>query len=170
MNDSNEMKFAETMTMLGVVFPTNVTPVLAKAYFLALKRFTIEEVTAAAERHIETGKFFPKPVELTDIINAGKPNTQGKAVLAWLGIIDAIGKIGPYRSPVLSDRLSMQIVNHVGGWGNLCQLDFKQLDFKKREFVEAYVATAVTDENLLPQSLKGLHDVKNETLRIESES
>ena len=170
MNDSNEMKFAETMTMLGVVFPTNVTPVLAKAYFLALKRFTIEEVTAAAERHIETGKFFPKPVELTDIINAGKPNTQDKALLAWVDVITAIGKIGSYRELTLNDKLSMKVIKSIGGWSNLCSLTYKELEFKKREFIGIYATTEKVDDNLLPQSLKGLHDTENETLRIEGKS
>lgn len=158
MKNSDEMKFAETMTMLGVVFPTNVTQTLANAYFVALKPFTIEQVMAAAERHIEIGRFFPKPIELADIINAGKPNGEDKAVLAWMSITSAISKIGPYRSLILDDRLAMEIVKHVGGWSNLCNLSYKELDFKKREFVESYKVAALISQKDLPKSLSGLHD------------
>ncbi len=168
MNESNEMKFAEIMTMLGVVFPTNITPVLAKAYFLALDKFTIEQVGAAAEQYIKTGKFFPKPVELTDIINGGKPNSKDKALLAWVSIIDAMKKKGAYRSLTLDDRLAMQIVNHIGGYVNLCSLSYKDLEFKKREFIEAYTTTEKIDDNLLPSSLKGLHEQQANQLAITS--
>jgi hypothetical protein len=59
----------------------------------------------------------------------------------------------------MDDRLAMEIVKHVGGWSNLCNLSYKELDFKKREFVEAYKTTALTSDKDLPKSLAGLHDI-----------
>lgn len=168
MNNNDEQAFINQLMLLSEVFGKEVSKPLARIYFETLAEYSIDQVTHAANKHIKTGKFFPKPVELTDIINGGKPNTQDKALLAWVSIIDAVKRLGPYRTLTLKDRLAMQIVNHVGGYVGLCSLSTKDLEFKKRDFVEAYTTADKVDEELLPKSLKGLHEQQADTLRIES--
>lgn len=41
---------------------------LAKAYFAALRRFTIPQIQAGADVWVQRGKFFPKPVEWRECI------------------------------------------------------------------------------------------------------
>jgi hypothetical protein len=159
MNDYDKEQFSRALVESSFVFPREITTPLKKIYFEALEDLDINDVYAAFKKHNATAVFFPKPIDIRNIINSGKPNNEDKAVLAWLSITNAISKIGPYRTLTLEDRLAMEIVNHVGGWSNLCNLSYKELDFKKREFVEAYTTTAITSDKDLPKSLVGLHDV-----------
>lgn len=155
MQEQDKPQFAEGMTALSLVFGKEVTKPLARAYFMALQEYPINNVLSAIDNHVKNGKFFPKPIELADIINTGKPNNNDKALLAWLSIERAISKLGPYRTLELNDRLAMEIIKHVGGWSNLCSLTTKELDFKKRDFIQAYTTTAITDDKDLPKSLAG---------------
>lgn len=159
MNNQDKEKFSEALVESSFVFPRDITKPMLKIYFEALEDLDINDIHRAIKKHNGSAVFFPKPVDIRNIINSGKPNTENKAVLAWLSITAAIGTIGPYRSLTLDDRLALKIVKHVGGWSNLCKLSYKELDFKKREFVEAYTATALTSKKELPKSLAGLHDV-----------
>ena len=162
MNEQDKQTFANQLMVLSEVFGKEVSKPLARIYFESLAEYSIDQVTQAINKHIKTGKFFPKPVELTDIINGGKPNTQDKALLAWLSIIDAMKKLGAYRALTVNDRLALEVVKQIGGYTNLCSLTYKELEFKKREFVEVYTSIEKIDEDLLPKSLQGLHDKSNE--------
>jgi hypothetical protein len=159
MNNNDEKKFGELMAVSGSIFDKELTKPILRIMFETLKEYSIDQVDAAFTKHLQTGDFFPRPSQLIRIINAGKPNNEDKAVLAWLSITNAISKIGPYRALTLDDKLAMQIINHVGGWSNLCNLSYKELDFKKREFIQAYTTTAITNEKDLPKSLAGIHDL-----------
>ena len=38
-------------------------------------------------------------------------------------------------------------------------MSYKELEFKKRDFIKTYLATAPTSDNLLPIKMNGLHDL-----------
>lgn len=159
MNEQDKNEFTKHMISLSEMFNKEVTKPLARMYFDALSEYSVEQIGQAVNEHIKTGRFFPKPVELSDIINRGKPNNKDKALLAWMSVERAISAIGPYRTLTLDDRLASKIVEHVGGWSNMCKLTTKELEFKKRDFIEAYTTTALTSDKELPKSLAGLHDI-----------
>lgn len=159
MNIDDKKKFGELMAVSGSIFDKELTAPMLRIMFETLSEYSIDQIGAAFTKHLQTGDFFPRPAQLIRIINAGKPSSDDRATLAWMSITNAISKIGPYRTLTLDDKLALEIIKHVGGWSNLCNLSYKDLDFKKREFVEAYKATAVTNEKDLPKSLAGLHDI-----------
>ncbi len=159
MNSDDKGQFSTALVEASFIFTKDITKPMLKIYFELLEDLDINDIHRAIKKHCQVGQFYPKPADIRCIVNSGTPSTKDKATLAWLDITAAIGKIGPYRSLTLDDRLAMKIVKHVGGWSNLCNLSYKELDFKKREFVDAYTTTALTSEKELPKSLAGLHDV-----------
>lgn len=160
MNEQDTKRFTvEVMIPLSEMFAKEVTKPLARMYFNALKEFTIDQVVAAVEKHIEQGRFFPKPVELRDIININKPKIEDKALLAWNHIERSISKLGPYRALTLTDGVTAKSLDSVGGWVRICSMDHKELEFKKRDFIKTYLATAPTSEDSLPILINGLHDL-----------
>lgn len=164
MDINDEKRFGEAMATSAAIFDKKLTAPVLRITFETLKEFSIEQVEAAFLMHLKTGEFFPRPAQLIEIINVGKPNNNDKALLAWLSIERAISKLGPYRTLTLDDRLAMEIINHIGGWSHICSLSYKELDFKKKDFIQAYTTTAITDDKDLPKSLAGLHDIA----RLES--
>lgn len=168
MNDNDKERFSSALVAASFAIPRDVSKPMLTAYYNLLSDLDISDIEIAIENHCRVSQFYPKPADIRNIINGGKPNSKDKALLAWVSIIDAMKKKGAYRSLTLDDRLAMQIVNHVGGYVNLCSLSYKDLEFKKREFIEAYTTTEKVDDNLLPKSLKGLHEQRANQLKIES--
>lgn len=69
----------------------------------------------------------------------GIPDTKAAAALEWEKLIKAITDYGSYNRPELPEETA-RVVDSMGGWGAVCQWTTPQLEFKRREFVEAWRA------------------------------
>lgn len=69
----------------------------------------------------------------------GIPDTKAAAALEWEKLIKAITDYGSYNCPELPEATA-RVVDSMGGWGAVCQWTTPQLEFKRREFVEAWRA------------------------------
>ena len=73
----------------------------------------------------------------------GIPDTKAAAALEWEKLIKAITRV----------------VESMGGWGAVCQWTNSQLEFKRREFVEAWRAiqeTSPEPQGALPEDGRGV--------------
>lgn len=159
MNQQDKEQFSKALVESSFIFPRDITKPLLKIYFEALEEFGINEVYAAIKKHNANATFFPKPGDIRAIININKPKIEDKALLAWNHIERSISKLGGYRSLTLTDGVSAKSLDSVGGWQRICAMSYKELEFKKRDFIKTYLATAPTSDNLLPIKMNGLHDL-----------
>ena len=83
-----------------------------QVYGEALKPFTDEQVKTAVNAAVRTLKFFPKPVELLELIGGNK---EEKAVVAWTTLMNTIKTVGAYQSVVFEDPKISHIVESFGG-------------------------------------------------------
>lgn len=111
--------FAEAMHALGETFNEPVSPIRTEAYFDALSDLSIEQVNAAVRLALRSCKFFPKPVELRELIG-GAPDANADA--AWGEVQREIGRVGYLGTPKFSDPRTALTVREVwGGWRRLCE-------------------------------------------------
>ncbi len=88
----------------------------------------------------------------------GIPDTKAAAALAWEKLIKAITDYGSYNCPELPEATA-RVVESMGGWGAVCQWTNSQLEFKRREFVEAWRAiqeTSPEPQGALPEDGRGV--------------
>ena len=159
MTNEDKNEFTEVLVTASFVATKDITKPMLKIYFELLEDLDINDIKAAVKKHCQTSVFYPKPADIRAIINANKPKIEDKALLAWNHIERSISKLGGYRSLTLTDRVSAKSLDSVGGWQRICSMSYKELEFKKRDFIKTYLATAPTSDNLLPIKMNGLHDL-----------
>lgn len=133
------LAFTAILVGIGVVYDKEIAEQLIDIYWQALKRFDLNEVKQAVEKHIndpDSGQYFPKPAALIKLIVG---SSQQQALQAWSKVYKAILAIGAYQSVVFDDYLIHAILGDMGGWVNLCLTSLKDLPFKAQEFQKRYM-------------------------------
>ena len=137
MIDTDKRAFLEIMTMTGEIYNKKISTALLKMYFEALKQLSIADVENGIQKHLadtNQGGFFPKPSD--------------------------IAKTGPYNKPRIEDRQALAAMRGLGGWVNLCNLSYEQLDWKKKEFFDLYETYEKAPLESLPSNLPGLVELQ----------
>lgn len=118
MTDRDVARFAKVMAALGETFNETISDVRAEAYFGALDDLPMERVEHAATEWIKRGKFFPKPVELRELIEG---SSADQAQIGWMELVGEIRRVGWYGRPELSPVVRATMEGLWGSWAHLCQ-------------------------------------------------
>lgn len=119
MTETDRPAFARALFVLGETFNESISDLRAEGYFDALRDFSLEEATAAIREALRTCKFFPKPVELRELVD-GDADTN--ADQGWAEVIREVRRVGYMGWPHFTDsRIEMVVVDVWGSWSRLCQ-------------------------------------------------
>lgn len=141
MTEQDRPAFAEAMYALGETFNEPVSDVRAEAYFDALQDVDLARVSVAVRLALRVCKFFPKPVELRELI-AG--NQDDNAETAWSELIREVRRVGYIGTPRLSPRTALVVGGLWGSWQRLCETlpgDGPELVGWIKQFKAAYQTT-----------------------------
>lgn len=160
-------KFSQILSWVFGYYEKDLTDLTFEMYWNGLKDYSIEEVQAAFNAHLqhpEEGRWWPK---VSDIIKNCKGGTMDNALRAWNEVETAIRKVGAYQDVVFHDPLIHQIIHKMGGWMMLCDIpDEKSLTFKANEFKNAYRALYGTpSQQQPPVELIGIINAQNSKLK-----
>ena len=134
----NQVSFKESLTALGELFNTEITPSLAKLYWGALKEFTDQQVSSAIDQAVITCKYMPKPVEIRSLIQG---DATEQAVSEWGKVLRHMRRAGRFGEDKLPIGV-LDAINQIGGWEYLCTLNYKDLEFKGKDFNKVYEGQA----------------------------
>jgi len=168
MIDSDKGQFKILMIGAGETYGKEITKPLLQIYFQSLQQHSIDDVSAAFSKHLidaKHGTFFPKPADIIRHLTANDVTSEDKAELAWMTIMGEIRRTGSYGTLKIDDKQAIAALKNIGGWLNLCQTMENQLQWKHKEFLEAYATFERTPLEMLPTSLPGLEELdqhKNE--------
>ena len=137
MNIENRDKFTETMAGLFFTFDKEIQPAVIKIYWGALQDFSDEQVFSAIDQSVKTCKFMPKPSELIELIE-GTPSEKG--IEQWGKVMLFLKKEGSYGDPNRLGEDTFNVIQKMGGWKSICACDYRELDFKKKHFLDLYVS------------------------------
>ena len=135
MKNKNKKEFLKFMAVLSVTFDKEITEMLSEIYWNVLKEMDIKSFIYACSMAVKTLKFFPKPIELLEIIN-GSP--QDKSLMALLKVEKAISNHGYYYSVEFDDPLIHLTVENMGGWMQICCITIDDWKYRKQEFINIY--------------------------------
>lgn len=110
-------RFTLVMLTLGEVFKEEITAARMNAYKSALSDLSIDQIEKAASRLIAEAVFFPKPVEIRNLI---KLSSDDRAEMAWRTFAKLVGNEGEYPSLYFDDLAISFAINHMGGWLAAC--------------------------------------------------
>jgi len=137
----SRQKFIELMGVAMELWPEAFkrdeppSQILLDVYWQAFKPYSDEDIQKAFEIAMTTLKWFPKPVEILEILDGP---VGSKASEAWRCLISAMEHVGAYRSVTFEDKTIHAVVNAWGGWDAICRITADELRFKAKEFKELY--------------------------------
>ena len=134
MTADDRIEFATIVAALAELHGKELTDAATELYFRALADVEIAEFRKAAATAARTCKFFPKPVEILDLVR-GPGNDR--AALAWTELQQQVSSVGGYGKPEFADPALTETVRLLGGWEDVCWPREAEPWMRKR-FAELY--------------------------------
>ncbi len=135
-------------------------PETVDVYREALKKYLDpQEFEQAVWAHIKLHKWFPKVSEIMDQVlllrNAGRPSAAER----WGQLIIAAerGEGGP------TDPATVRALQVCGGWDAFNRMEYKDLDFRRRDFERVYTEALEQEDRQTLLGLEGLQEQKQVT-------
>lgn len=121
MTNQDRQEFATLLLGLGETYGEPVSDPRMEVYFRALSDLDLGDIREAANLHVRTSKFFPKPAELREAIDG---SADDRAEFAWTEMQRLVRAYGYYREPpadAWSDEAARRAAYDLyGGWKALC--------------------------------------------------
>lgn len=146
-----------SLTALSEMFDKKLSDSLMKMYWEALKDFEYDDLQKGFSRAIKECRFFPKPVELSDLMGC---SAADKALIAFGKLCDAIEDHGRTRSVAFDDPVIHSVVRELGGWEKCCLWERDELPFRQKDF-ERWYGVYKNSERPHPAYIAGTNETQN---------
>ena len=140
-------EFLQTFSMLCEVYNREATKMLAEGYYMVLKELDINTFNGAVTQVLSGRKYSTLPLP-ADLLEAVYGNPDDKAILALKLVEDSMLEVGAYKSVSLEDKIAMTCIENLGGWVAICQMELKDWEWKKKEFISLYKALMRNPQNI----------------------
>lgn len=151
MNKNDRPDFMHTLAGLAGHYNQELTAADFELWWSGFQNWSIEDFNAAAAVLFKRCHFMPKGADFEDLRRESVPS----AAEAWGNVLEILP--GGYRDGGI-DELTDKAIAMLGGYRDLAMMPTERLDFRRREFVEAYesVIDAQIRAGLLPLRLPAL--------------
>lgn len=150
MNNTDKVKFLELFTGMCEMFDKKYSEVLVSMYFKSLKKFDIETVEMAISKAVDGCKFFPKPVELIELMTGGQKEIEYSAENQLTIVMETLRRIGDYSGHTFKDPVTDHLMKrrwpYHGWYSTVLETEFNK--FWPDKFKKAYVAADSNREQL----------------------
>jgi|GEM_PF-3217310 len=109
-------------------------------YYEYLNKYSVDELKSAFGQHTATADWFPR---ISQIISLIEGSNKEKNADAWSKVMLEIRKTGSYGEPRVPAEIK-QAIDKIGGWKVLCGMTHRELEFKAKDFNDAYQSPAGT--------------------------
>lgn len=136
----NKQETAIVLRILRTVWPNEqISEDRITAYQWAFEDLEYKTVEDAVKRWMKTGKFFPKPAEILDIIGTEQVGSDLIPETAWAEVMKEASRKGLNGRREFSHPLIEQAVESVG-WYEICMTDYSKHPTLRAQFREALKA------------------------------
>lgn len=154
-------RFATALTAVAELHGRTISEGAMALWWGELQRFDVETVEAALRGTVgdpETGRFMPKPADLIRLIDG---TATERSLIAWGKVLEAMRRVGAYRSVIFDDGAIHAAIEDLGGWPKLCRSTADELPFVQRRFCDAHRVYATRPDMRYPPHLVGDHEAAN---------
>ena len=149
MTEKDFRRFSKALGVLTELFDKKLSPVAIKAYFNSLDKFTINQVEAAISQSMVKCRFFPKPVELIEMITGGQKQIEDRGLVEAHKIVSHLQAYGAKYYPQLDDKISQRLMSRRWPYHRWAASVLEsELKWWVKDFTEAYNAYTSTEEPL----------------------
>ena len=148
MEQNNFREFAKDIILLAEIHGKEMSDGIIGMYFKALSDYSIETVADALSRAVKECKWFPKPVELIELMQ-GKPIAiEDRAQVAVTKILDHLHTWGSTKMPDLADDpIALHLMSMRWPYGTwAADVLTSEIKWWTKEFIEAYRSHTAYDD------------------------
>jgi len=163
MNNEDSAKFKELITLISETCEMDFSEAKIKSWWAIFKDYTISDFETGVYGYIrcpDEGMFKPKPSNIIKFITGtskqNETEAKDRAEVAWLSVYEQIGRVGSYGTLKLDDKRAIAAVKAIGGWVDLTQRTYQELEWKKKAFFSAYDSFDRVPLEELPGNAPGL--------------
>lgn len=168
MVDDDKKEFATYMSGVFSVYGKEVSTMLLRIWFEALRQYDLKAVKDALARHLlnpDNGQFLPKPADVVKLIGG---TTIDTALEAWSAVDNAVRTVGTYRSVAFQDPIIHKVIQDMGGWVSLGNKKEDEWAFVAKEFQTRYRGIKTTGQPVdAPPQLTGIAAQQNSVAGIQ---
>ncbi len=137
MEQQDKKRFITALAALSEIHNKELSQAVLDLYFGSLSDLGIDELERAIAVAVSTLRWFPKPVELREIVGKSAPKLEDLAAAEWTALLHALETNVHYSPPKLHPTTEV-VLRQMGGWQTACQWERKHYDFKRRDFFELW--------------------------------
>ena len=171
MVDEDKKEFAQFMSGMFAVYGKEVSPMILRIWFEALRQYDLKAVKDALARHLlnpDNGQFLPKPADVVKLIGG---TTVDSALEAWAEVDKAVRHVGTYQSVQFADPIIHKVIQDMGGWVRLGSRSEDEWAFVAKEFQTRYRGIKTVNAPVdAPKVLTGITDQQNALAGINYQS
>ena len=161
MKPSDKPAFAQLLTDALAFYRQDVSTFALGVWWQACEAFDLEQVSKALTAHAmdpERGRFPPMPADLVRVLRG---TLADRSLIAWGKVLDAMQRVGAYRTVVFDDGAIHAAVTDMGGWPAVCRGNVDELQFAQKRFCELHRAYSLRPDAAYPAQLLGEHALAN---------
>jgi len=156
-------EFAKLIADALAFWRQEVTDFTLTVWWNACQPYDLEQVRHALGVHAtdpSRGQFPPMPADITKAL---KGTGNDRATIAWGKVMEAMPRVGAYRSIVFDDPAIHRAIHDMGGWPAMCKGQVDELPFTERRFMTIYgtYARHGMSLNAWPTKLVGISEHEN---------
>lgn len=154
-------RFGLALSACAELYGRTVSEGAMSLWWQVLERFEIEAVERAFRQAVESpdsGQFMPRPA---DLVKRLEGTSADRSLIAWGKVLDAMQRVGAYRTVVFDDGAIHAAVSDMGGWPALCRSSADELPFTQKRFCDLHRAYSLRPDLAYPAQLVGEHDLQN---------
>ncbi len=161
MKPTDKPAFAQLLADALAFYRQDVSTFALSVWWQACEAFDLEQVAKALTAHAldpDRGQFAPKPADLVRVLRG---TSVDRSLIAWGKVLDAMQRVGAYRSVVFDDGAIHAAISDMGGWPALCRTTTDELPFTQKRFCDLHRAYAARPDAAYPPQLLGEHAMVN---------
>lgn len=162
MTDDDKKAFSVMLHAIYGYYGKELEQDVIRIWWSGLQHMDLAAVRDALNRHVQNpdaGQFLPK---IADIVKMGQGSTGNMALRAWTLVDQAVRTIGPYQSVTFDDRITMRVLQDMGGWAKFANTQEQEWPFVAKEFQNRYAGFRVRSEiPECPDHLVGIAEAQN---------
>lgn len=171
MVEEDKRDFASVLRATLDVYGKEASPDVLRIWWAALQDRSIDEVRIGFSRYIrstDSGTFPPKPADIIRMIDG---TSADRGMQAWAKVLEAIQRVGGYRSLAFDDPIIHVVIEAMGGWSGLCVTPKDEMQFRAAEFAKRYRGYAeIGGVETFPAYLVGRSEAQNNLNGFKSEA
>lgn len=163
MTDEDKPELFSLIAKVQSFYGKDISPFALSVWWAACRQFDLDQVCGALNSHAidpESGVYPPKPA---DVVRMLRGTATDRSRQAWGKVMDAMQRVGAYRSVVFDDAVIHAVIEDLGGWMKLCRSDMADLSYTEHRFCESYRAYVNRPSALerYPSLLLGQFEIEN---------